>query len=452
MRYAFLFLLAATLATPIHAQHDVWALTNVRIVPVSGPPIASGTIVLRDGLIAAVGANVPVPADARVLDLAGHTVYPGLIDLQSAAGVPPDRRPTGGGLSAALAAQQDTGGWRGLDPDRMVRDDLRPADAAIREWRETGVLTGLVAPQRGPMRAQAALVNFSGDAGRMVIDPRAALSMGFEGVQGRYPGTLMAVMAWQRQQFLDAQHLAAVRARYQTNPRGMERPTASPGLDALEPYATGRGLVIFDARSERAIRRAAGLGQEFSLNYAIGTAGEAWLALDVLRTAARPVLVSVHFAHPDSLTGTAFLRTRQGAMPSDASLQALIDRNPAAVDSAGLRYALTSGGRMRAADFLPHVRRAIAAGLSADAALRALTIEPARIVGADNRLGTIEAGKIANLVVTSGDLFGDSTRVVMTFVDGERFALPPVAAAGAARRPAQRAQRDTATAAPALAT
>ncbi|MEX0691427.1 MAG: amidohydrolase family protein, partial [Gemmatimonadales bacterium] len=115
--------------------------------------------------------------------------------------------------------------------------------------------------------------------------------------------------------------------------------------------------------------------------------------------------------------------------------------------------ALTSGGRMRPADFLPHVRRAIAAGLSPDAALRALTLEPARIVGADNRLGSIETGKIANLVVTNGDLFSDSARIVMTFVDGERFALPPVIAQGPqGRRPPQRAARDTAAAPAAPAT
>jgi imidazolonepropionase-like amidohydrolase len=408
------------------AQQDIWALTNARIVPVARPVIARGTVVLRDGLIAAVGADVTVPPDARVLDLAGKTVYPGLIDLGSTVGLAQPRRAAGAGAPSgpptgfALAAVRDTSGWQGLDPHRVVRDELTD-DPAAADWRAAGITTVLVAPTSGAFRGQSALLNLGSGpiADRVVVTP-AALHLGFEGVRGRYPTTLMGVMAYQRQSLLDAQHLAEHERRYRANPRGRERPERDPRIEALVPYATGAGLVIFDARSDRAIRRAVGLGREFNLTYVIAGAGEAWQALDLLSAARRPLLVSLNFAAPDSMTGRAFLHTRPEAPPADSALQWLIDHNAAALDSAGLPFALTSSG-LSAADFPGAVRRAIRAGLDAEAAVRALTLRPAEALGLADRLGSIEPGKIANLVVATGDLFGDSTRIEAVFVDGERF-------------------------------
>jgi imidazolonepropionase-like amidohydrolase len=419
-------LLSPLLGRPAVAQRDTWALTNARIVPLSGPAIPRGTVVVRDGLIAAVGAGVAVPPDARVLDLAGKTIYPGLIDLASTVGLPRQRR-TGGAAAAggaptafATAAVRDTGGWQGLDPERMVRDELTD-DTTAAGWRASGFTTVLVAPTTGAFRGQSALVNLGGGpvADRVVVTP-AALHAGFEGVRGRYPTTLMGVMAYQRQSFLDAQRLAEHQRRYRAAPRGLERPEHDPDLEALVPYVSRNGLVIFDARSDRAMRRAVGLGREFNLDFTVSGAGEGWQALDVLRDVRRPILVSLNFAAPDSLTGRSFLHTRPEAPPPDSTLQWLIDHNPAALDSAGIAFALVSGG-LSAADFPGALRRAVNAGLSREAALRALTLRPAEALGLADRLGSIETGKIANLIVASGELFGDSTNVEAVFVDGERF-------------------------------
>jgi imidazolonepropionase-like amidohydrolase len=419
-------LLALIAPRPAAAQRDTWALTNVRIVPVAGSVISRGTVVLRDGLIAAVGAGVTVPPDARVLDLAGKTVYPGLIDLASTVGLAQPRRvggaeaPSGPPTGFTLAAQRDTGRWQGLDPHRVIRNELID-DPSAGDWRAVGITTVLVAPTSGAFRGQSALVNLgSGSVGDRVVITPAALHLGFEGLRGRYPSTLMGVMAYQRQSLLDAQRLAEHERRYRANPRGLARPERDATIEALVPYATGGGLVVIDARSHRAIRRAVGLAREFNLDYAVAGAGEAWQALDVLAAGRRPVLVSLSFATPDSMTGRAFLYTRPEAPPADSVLQWLIDHNPAAVDSAGLAMALTSGG-LGAADFPGAVRRALRAGLSPDAAVRALTLRPAEALGVADRLGSVETGKIANLVVATGDLFGDSTKIEAVFVDGERF-------------------------------
>ena len=283
MKARILALAALALSLPAHparAQHDTWALTNARIVTVSGPTVEHGTVVIRDGLIAAVGDDVRVPDDARVLDLEGMTLYPGLIDLQSTVGLTPPRRAS---RPAAFGSPPDTTGWQGLDPHRVIAEEFDRAHETVAQWRNAGVTTALVAPTRGAFRGQGVLVNLgSGDVGSLALDSRAAMLMGFEGVRGRYPATLMGVMAYQRQSLLDAQYLAHHAARYERDPRGLQRPDRDPRIEALVPYATGQGLVVIEARSERAIRRAVGLANEFGLNYVVSAAGEGWLALDVL--------------------------------------------------------------------------------------------------------------------------------------------------------------------------
>jgi imidazolonepropionase-like amidohydrolase len=437
--------LALVPARPAAAQRDVWALTNARIVPVSGPVIARGTVVLRDGIIAAVGANVALPPDARVLDLSGRTIYPGLIDLGSALGLEQPRRAGGSGPQAdapaafTLATQRDTTGWQGLDPNRVIRDELID-DPAAGDWRAFGVTTVLAAPASGAFRGQSALLNLGAGpvADRVVVTP-AALHMGFEGLRGRYPATLMGVMAYQRQSLLDAQRLADYQRRYRANPRGLERPEHDARIEALVPYATGGGLVIIEARSNTAMRRAIGLGREFNLNFAISGAGEAWQTLDQLSGLKRPLLVSLNFAAADSMTGRSFLHTRPEAPPSDTALQWLIDHNPAALDSAGVPFALTSG-RLSAADFQGAIRRALRAGLGRESAVRAFTLRAAEALGVADRLGSIETGKIANLVIATGELFGDSSRVEAVFVDGERMVVDEGGRSGRGGRTMARAR------------
>ncbi len=419
---------AAALGAPSSAlaQQDTWALTNVRVITVSGNPIANGTVIVRNGLIVEVGASVTIPPDARVLDLEGKTVYPGLIDAASGAALrrPQQRRQTGG-FGGGFGGQRDTSRYQGLDPDRVIGDELRPDDPSVAAWRKVGVTTALVAPNRGAYRGQSALINLRGDApGEMVIRSPVALHMGFEGVRGRYPSTLMGVLSYQRQTMLDAQNLAKNLARYERNPNGIERPDLDPKSEALVPYATGRALVVIDAGQNRYIRRAVKLAHEFGLNYMLSGVGEGWQTLDLLKAERRAVMVSVDFEEASTMTGRSFFYTRQGEPPSDDDLQWLVQHNPAALDSAGINFALTSGsGAVAASGFAEAVRKAIAAGLAQDAAVRAVTLAPAEILGVSDRLGSVEEGKIANLLIASGDLFADSTNIEAVFVDGERFVV-----------------------------
>ena len=422
-------------AGSLAAQSDTWALTNARIQTVTRGVIEKGTIVIRKGLIEAVGPSVPVPPDARVLDLAGKTVTPGLLDLTSSLGLPAPATPAGGGGGGGGgggAAPAPGAPRQGMSPERKVADELRLTANEMKPLRDAGITAVLVAPTRGLFRGLSALVPLRDDAGAgTVIRSQVAEHIGYQGVQGEYPGTLLGVIAYQRQTLYDAQRQGILQDRYRSNPRGMERPENDPGLDALVPVVRGQIPVFIEAGNENEIRRAVRLAREFNLKATIVGATEGWQALDAL--AGRSAVVSVNFPQPTAVTGWSY-RLSLRRMPGDSTVaarqaQRVIEGNPAALHKAGVKFALASGGSR---EFLPNVRKAVAAGLPASVALEALTIRPAELAGAGEMLGSIEAGKIANLVVSSADLLSDSAKVSAVFVDGIRYAVtpPPVSRGG----------------------
>lgn len=332
-------LLAAARAAP--AQEGTWALINARIETVTRGAIERGTIVIRDGLITAVGANVAIPADARVVDLASRTVYPGLIDLTSTLGLPVPAAPASGfgrGAPPSPATPAAGPSFVGLEPSRAVADELRPAAADIKGVRDAGITAVLVAPSRGAFRGMSALLPLRDSVtGKDVIRAPVAVHMGFESTPGRYPGTLLGVIAYERQAFYDAQRQGIVLDRYAANPRGMERPAHDPDLDALVPVVRGTMPAFFAANSEREIRRAMNIAKEFHLKMTIVGATEAFRAADVL--GGQPVVVSVNFPQPADASGWSY-RASQRQTPRDsvaevAAARRLIEGNAAALNKAG---------------------------------------------------------------------------------------------------------------------
>ncbi len=433
----------ALLAGPAAAQDGTWVLTNARIFTVTRGIIERGTIVIRDGLIAAVGADVAAPADARVLDLTGRTVFPAFIDLTSSLGLPtapPAARAGAPGSGAPGAVAPAEPGNVGLEPDRVVADELRPAASDVQGARDVGFGAVLAAPSRGAFRGLSALVPLRDSlASRHVIRSPVALHMGYQSVPGRYPGTLMGVVAYERQAFYDARRLGVLLERYRAAPRGMERPVYDAHLAALIPAVRGELPVMFAASNENEIRRALAMAREFSLALTIVGATEGFRIVDALQASRRPVVVSVDFPRPTEVTGWVFRVGQRlpvnDSASADSAARRVIEGNAAALHRAGVRFALASGGSLRGAEILTNVRKAIGAGLPRDVALEALTIRPAEIAGVAEQLGSVEVGKIANLVVAEGEPLTDSTKVRAVFVDGVRYEVvaPAAGARGGAR-------------------
>ncbi|HEX8149337.1 MAG TPA: amidohydrolase family protein [Pyrinomonadaceae bacterium] len=441
---------AAWLAASAGAQYrpgggvDVYAITNARVVTVSGPVIERGTVVIRDGLIAAVGANVSAPPDARAIDGTGLTVYPGLIDASTTLAIP---RPTptpgatpgagggGGGLAGLFgqttpsAVSPNSTQPPGLQPEILAADIIRLGAPEVEAARNAGITAAQTAPRGNVFLGQSAVINLAGDTPQqMIVRTPVALYVGLNPIgQGQYPGSLMGVFSSVRQMLLDARRFREANEIYERNPKGLRRPEQDKSLAALQPVLARQMPVVMQADREREIERALDLAQEFNLNLVINGGMEADRVAARLKAANVPVLLSLNFprrsaavspeADPEPLR---ILRERVEAPKTAGRLAA-----------AGVRFAFQSGGMTTMTDYLANAAKAVEAGLARDDAVRALTLRPAEILGVSNQLGSVEVGKIANLTVTRGDLFARDRRLAHLFIDGRQIELRPAAAAGA---------------------
>jgi imidazolonepropionase-like amidohydrolase len=435
-----LLLLACALAQSLfitRAQHsaiDTYAITNARIYTLSGPVIEHGTIVIRNGLINAVGAGVSAPPDARLIDGTGLTVYPGLIDSYTSLGMPqPSPSPTASRVpgragqtsqTAPAYSAPNSSQPPGLQPEVLAESLIQPSEAGIEAERNAGITSALTAPREGILIGQSAFINLAGETPQqMILRSPVAMHVGFTPLRtGGYPGSLMGVFSALRQMLLDTQRYQTAQAVYERAPRGLRRPEQDRSLAALIPVIKREMPVVMYANTEREIRRALDLAQEFNLRVIIAGGAESWKVTDRLREQNVPVLLSLNFprrttaqvaeADPDPLR---VLRERVEAPKTAAKLAA-----------ARLNFAFQSGAMTSLSDFLQNVSKAIENGLARDEALRALTIRPAEILGVSSQLGTIEPGKIANLTVTRGDIFARNARISQVFIDGRPVDLKPV--------------------------
>ncbi|HYJ84599.1 MAG TPA: amidohydrolase family protein, partial [Pyrinomonadaceae bacterium] len=431
---------------PSEAQRsgiDTYAITNARIVTVSGPVIERGTVVIRDGLIAAVGANVTAPADARLIDGTGLSVYPGLIDASTSLGIPqpsPTATPTpgggggGGGGFGQFRAQSflsvpNSPQPPGLQPEVRVEDFIRPGGEQIEAARNVGITTALSAPRAGIWMGQSALINLAGDTPQqMIVRSPVAMHVGFTPLRaGTFPNSLLGVFAALRQSLLDAQRYREAQQIYERSPRGVRRPDQNRSLAALLPVLDGTMPVVMYADREREITRALDLAQEFKLKAIIAGGMEADKVAGRLRESKVPVLLSLNFPR----------RTTAALPEADPEPVRVLRERVEAPKTAGrlasarVAFAFQSGGLANITEFSANLQRAIENGLSRDDALKALTASPAEILAVSDRLGSIEVGKIANLTVTRGDLFDRNRQVTHVFIDGRQIDLrPPAPAAG----------------------
>lgn len=416
-----LWFLAALIAAPLYADPPgVYAITGGTVHPVSGPDIPNGVVIIRDGLIEAVGANLSVPPDATVIDAKSGHVYPGLIDAQTSLGftsATPVPRRRGGARPPTTpepAAPAETG------PAFTAAREMKLSDDDLSSWRAAGVTTILSVPSSGIFNGQSVVIDLGdGSMESRTIRAYATQQISFNRRPAwTYPDSLMGVISYLRQTLLDAQHQSAAHSIYEKNPVGSRRPEERADLAALEPVLRREVPVVFVAETELMMRRAMAIAREFNLRYILSGAQQAYRMADELKSAGAPVLVSVKWPLPPTNKDDA----------QDQPLRLIRDRQlavttPATLAARGVLFALVSGAA-KSAEFIPGIRKAIENGLSAEDALRATTLGPARILGIDRQIGSIDKGKIANLVMTDQPIFSKEVKVTGVFIDGREVQLP----------------------------
>lgn len=396
-------------------SRGVFAIRNARIVTVSGADIENGTVVIRDGKIEAVGTAVNVPAGAQSIDGRGLSVYPGMIDAGTNMGLVEVPQGANGTVDTAEVGD--------FNPNAKAITAVNPHSAHIAVTRVEGITNTLTAPTGGLISGQAALINLLGTAPKeMAVVPQFALVINYPRIGGggggfggfQAPVNLAETLSNNERQverirkmLRDAEAYGRAQDAYAKD-KSLPRPDRNVVLEPLIPYVRGLQPVIFRADREAEIRGAIRFADEMKLKPIIVGGNDAWKVASLLKEKNVPVI----------LTGLFSLPSRE-----DDAYDVLYE-NPAKLQQAGVRFAISTGDAgAEVRNLAQYAGMAAAYGLSKADAVKAVTLYPAQIMNVADRLGSIEPGKMANLVVTDGDLLEIRTRIRYLFIDGRPVVL-----------------------------
>ena len=417
---AFL-ILTQQIGTPTTQQgvtppRGIFVIRNARIVTVSGPDIENGTVVIRDGKIEAVGTNVSVPAGAQTIDGSGLSVYPGMIDAGTNMGLVEVPQGANGTVDTAEVGD--------LNPNAKAIIAVNPHSAHIAVTRVEGITNTVTAPTGGLISGQAALINLLGTAPKeMAVVPQVALVINYPRIAGggggfggqqQQPANLSDTLAANERQLeqirkmlRDAEAYGRAQDAYAKD-KSLPRPDHNVVLEPLVPYVRGERPVIFRAEREAEIRGAVKFAEELKLKLIILGGNDAWKVANVLKQKNVPVII----------TGILSLPIRE-----DDAYDALYE-NAAKLQAAGVRFCISTGDAgAEVRNLAQYAGMAAAFGLSKSDAVKAVTLYPAQIMNVADRLGSVEVGKMANLVVTDGDLLEIRSSIRYLFIDGRPVVL-----------------------------
>ena len=422
------FAVSLAAATP---DKNAYALTGGRVIVAPGRVLENGVVIVRGGVIEIVGpAGTAIPSDAAVVDVSGQVVHAAFIDPY----VTVDRL---AGKSAKKPGDDESAGPKSppaltgpaTHPVQAVRAEVRAIegleikDDVSDALRRQGFAVVAAVPVTGVMRGQGAVVSLAdGPLSGRVLDPSNGQIVAMKGLdENDYPTSNMGAVAAVRQAFMDALWWRDAEAAYRASPAGRARPRFVEATAALVPAAEGREAVVFETGDVLSLLRSARVAKDLKLQARFVAAGDEYRLIQEVAAAKPDLVLRVAFPQPDKLD-----RDEEWLDVSTTRLRAY-DRapgNPRWLRDAGVSFSLTTDGLDKIDDFDKRVRDAQARGLSADDALAAVTTVPARQLRLGDRLGTLEAGRIANIVVRSGMPFEEKSEVSQIWIDGERIDLP----------------------------
>jgi imidazolonepropionase-like amidohydrolase len=415
------FLLMLTSGASAARSESLIAITGGRLLTVTHGAIEGGTVLVENGKIIAVGRDVRVPGGAQVIDARGKVVIPGLIDAGDRLGLVE--------IPAERTSVDSTEYTDPIHPELRVLDALNPGSELLRVTRAAGITNALSTPAEGNLIAgQSALINLDGETvEQLVVESPAALHINLGeaskrtyGEKGKPPDTRMGEMAMLRQAFLRAQHYKQEQeafAKRQTEKSEKKNSSDAAGGDESKPMAPpardlkmealvqameGKLPVVVDAHRVSDIETALRLADEFKLKLILSSATSAWRMASELAAREIPVIVGPIQEIPDRME----------------SLDARLD-NAAILYRAGVPIAIKTDADNDVRELPFAVQYAIGNGLPRDAALAAVTLNPARFFGLDSRLGSLDQGKQANIVVLDGMPFQTKTHVTAEFINGK---------------------------------
>ena len=443
-------------AAPAGEDRLAYVLSGARLILSPGRVVDSGVVVIRGGVIEAAGPSgqTAIPADARVFDVKGKVVHAAFLDAYVTADRLAGKKPKGpqdedgpAEPSGSGARGSGGGGSANRAADR-IRETLVVKDRVVETYRRLGFAAVAAAPSAGVLRGAGSVVTLAdGPLEERILRRDFAQYVSLENDRSAdedrasYPTSKMGAVALVRQGFLDALWWRDAEGAYAASPAGQARPALEPAAAALVAAAEGREPVVFDSTDVLSLLRAGRIAREMKLKALYLATGDEYRLRDEVAAAKPDLILRVAFPKPDRLEN------------DDEWLDVPVDRlrrfdrapsNPAWLREAGLAFSITTDGLEDPEDLPKRLREAEARGLSKVDVLAALTTVPARQLGLADRVGTVEAGKIANLAVETGEPFAEGSRVAEIWIDGRRYELPEKKTEGPPKEAARPAQESAA--------
>jgi imidazolonepropionase-like amidohydrolase len=397
-------------------REGCYAFTNASIVKDAQTTLSKATMIIRKGKITAVGVGITIPKDAFVVDCSGKFIYPSFIDIYADYGTPVPQVTGGPGqFNPGQQPQLETAtkgayGWnQAIKSDADAYKVFIADDAKAKPLREAGFGAVLSHVKDGIARGTGAVVSLANEKENLVIiKERASVHYSFNKGSSRqsYPGSMMGMIALLRQTYLDAQW-------YKNKP-------ATEGLNlSLQAWNDNQGLPqIFEANDKWNDLRADRIGDEFGVQYIIKGGGSEYQRIKEIKGTNATFILTLNYPQAQDVED-----------PNDARFVSLNDlkhwemapTNPGAFEKAGIPFCLTTADLKEIKIFFTNLRQAFNYGLTEIAALNALTKTPATVLGVYDQVGSLEAGKWANFLITSGSIFNEKTNIHQNWIQGIKY-------------------------------
>ncbi|NTS40485.1 amidohydrolase family protein [Flavisolibacter sp. BT320] len=394
-------------------KYSHYAFTNATIVKDANTTITNGTLIIKDGKIAAIGQGLKVPAGAIEINAKGKYIYPSFVDIYSDYGTPAPQ-PRQGGFDFFARAQLTTNtkgayGWnQAIRPEVETFKVFSADETKAKGFRDIGFGTVLTHVKDGIARGTGSVVTLADEKENMVIlKDRASAHYSFsKGTSTQsYPGSIMGSIALLRQTYMDAQWYK-------------NKPTAEGVNISLQAWNDVQSLPqIFEANDKWNVLRADRIGDEAGVQYIIKAGGNEYQRIEDMKGTKATFILSLNYPSAQDVEDPADARF---VSLSDMKHWEMAPTNAAAFEKAGIHFCLTTSDLRDPKTFMTNLRTAINYGLSEKAALNALTKTPADLLGIGNSVGTLDNGKLANFLITSGPIFNAGTTIYQNWIQGKK--------------------------------
>lgn len=397
---------------------DTYAITNATVFVAPGKPGIKSTVLIQDGIISGIGTNIAIPSQAKMIEGDSLFIYPGFIDGASDAGI---TKPKDIEKPADFVSSKPADDIAGITPWRSAKDQFSITGDKVADLRKAGFTIVNAVPDGGMIAGKSAIIVLGSDNSTNIMKENMSLAANFKGARGMYPATAAGVMAKFRDVYKNAK-LSDQRTKQFASTQGVKRPEITPTHSGMEAVISRQIPILFNTTTDLEARRAINLQSEFGFDLILAGLVDYEGVIDVIQTSKAKVLIKLETPSDKSIkeqkedvndiTQAQYLRVKNAY--SDAIEQA------SKLEKAGIPFGFTTAGT-KPGDLMKSLHTMIKNGLSEETALAALTTNPAAILGISRSAGTIEKGKMANLVITTDSLFKEGTQIKHVVADGYVF-------------------------------